>query len=134
MALSHIHTVCNSLHRHCVLSVCCPIPVIWYRLPTADFPLPGLLYSLRPTATTTLISHCSVFIFWNCHLLSSSVLSGTVPTTAPLELCPITASTNGFSKSKSKSKLYYDRRSVGQSVLVSGTHLGHAANFFPYSL
>jgi hypothetical protein len=25
---------------------------------------------------------------------------------------------------KSKSKLYYDRRSVGQSVLLSGTHLG----------
>jgi hypothetical protein len=28
------------------------------------------------------------------------------------------------SKSKSKSKLCYDRRSVGQSVLVSSTHLG----------
>jgi hypothetical protein len=35
----------------------------------------------------------------------------------------------GYSKSKSKSKLYYDRRSVGQSVLVSGTHLGPATNF-----
>jgi hypothetical protein len=30
-----------------------------------------------------------------------------------------------------KSKLYYDRRSVGQSVLVSGTHLGHATNCSP---
>jgi hypothetical protein len=30
-----------------------------------------------------------------------------------------------------KSKLYYDRRSVGQSVLVSGTHLGHSTNFSP---
>jgi hypothetical protein len=29
----------------------------------------------------------------------------------------------------SKSKLYYDRQSVGQSVLVSGTHLGLATNF-----
>jgi hypothetical protein len=29
-----------------------------------------------------------------------------------------------------KSKLYYDRQSVGQSVLVSGTHLGPASNFF----
>jgi hypothetical protein len=28
-----------------------------------------------------------------------------------------------------KSKLYYDRQSVGQSVLVSGTHLGLATNF-----
>jgi hypothetical protein len=32
---------------------------------------------------------------------------------------------------KSKSKLYYDRQSVGQSVLVSGTHLGPAINFPP---
>jgi hypothetical protein len=32
-------------------------------------------------------------------------------------------------KSESKSKLYYDRRSVGQSVLVSGTHLGSVTNF-----
>jgi hypothetical protein len=36
----------------------------------------------------------------------------------------------GF-KSKSKSKLYYDQWSVGQSVLVSGTHLGPATNFPP---
>jgi hypothetical protein len=31
--------------------------------------------------------------------------------------------------SKSKPKLYYDWLSVGQSVLVSGTHMGPAANF-----
>jgi hypothetical protein len=30
-----------------------------------------------------------------------------------------------------KSKLYYDRRSVGQSVLVSGTHLGPSTNLPP---
>jgi hypothetical protein len=30
-----------------------------------------------------------------------------------------------------KSKLYYDRRSVGQSALVSGTHLGLSTNFSP---
>jgi hypothetical protein len=29
----------------------------------------------------------------------------------------------------SKSKLYYDRQSVGQSILLSGTHLGPATNF-----
>jgi hypothetical protein len=29
---------------------------------------------------------------------------------------------------KSKAKLYYDRQSVGQSLLVSGTHLGPATN------
>jgi hypothetical protein len=37
----------------------------------------------------------------------------------------------------SKSKLYYNRRSVGQSVSVSGTQLGPATNachsFFNYS-
>jgi hypothetical protein len=39
-----------------------------------------------------------------------------------------------FTSSKSKSKLYYDRQSVGQSVLVSGTHVGPAINFSPFSL
>jgi hypothetical protein len=34
-----------------------------------------------------------------------------------------------LTRQKSKSKLYYDRQSVGQSVLVSGTHLGPATNF-----
>jgi hypothetical protein len=33
------------------------------------------------------------------------------------------------SKSKSKSQSHYDRQSVGQSVLVSGAHLGPATNF-----
>jgi hypothetical protein len=32
--------------------------------------------------------------------------------------------------SKTKSELSYDRRSDGQSVLVSGHHLGTATNFF----
>jgi hypothetical protein len=32
-------------------------------------------------------------------------------------------------KSKSKSKSHYDQQSVGQSILVSGTHLGPVANF-----
>jgi hypothetical protein len=32
-------------------------------------------------------------------------------------------------KSKSKLLVYYDQQSVGQSVLVSGTHLGPATNF-----
>jgi hypothetical protein len=35
------------------------------------------------------------------------------------------------SKTKSQSKLYYDRQLVGQSVFVSGTHLGPATNFSP---
>jgi hypothetical protein len=35
-----------------------------------------------------------------------------------------------YLKFKLKLKLYYDRQSVGQSALVSGTHLGPAINFF----
>jgi hypothetical protein len=31
---------------------------------------------------------------------------------------------------KSKSEFYYDRQSVGQSVLVSGSHLGPETNFY----
>jgi hypothetical protein len=38
-----------------------------------------------------------------------------------MKLCPVI---------KSKSKLIYDRQSVGQSVLVSGAHLGPATNFY----
>jgi hypothetical protein len=34
-----------------------------------------------------------------------------------------------FTMSESKSKSHYDRQSVGQSVLVSGAHLGPATNF-----
>jgi hypothetical protein len=30
-----------------------------------------------------------------------------------------------------KSKLYYDRQSVGESILASGTHLGPETNFSP---
>jgi hypothetical protein len=41
--------------------------------------------------------------------------------------------TSWLLKSKSKSKLYYDRQSIGQSVLVSGTHL-RPATYFSYSL
>jgi hypothetical protein len=45
---------------------------------------------------------------------------------------PLRSSTLGcqFSKSKSKSKLCYSRRSGGQSVLVSSTHLGLKTRFF----
>jgi hypothetical protein len=38
-----------------------------------------------------------------------------------------------MSKSKSKSKLRYDQRSVCQSVLVSSTHLGLTTRLFYYS-
>jgi hypothetical protein len=40
----------------------------------------------------------------------------------------------GFPTCKSKSELYYDGQSVGQSILVSSTHCGAATNFFPLLL
>jgi hypothetical protein len=40
---------------------------------------------------------------------------------------------NGVWVAKLKLKLYYDRPSVGQSVFVSGTHLGPTTNV-PFSL
>jgi hypothetical protein len=44
--------------------------------------------------------------------------------------CTALVKKNPNFKSKSKSKLtYYDWQSVGQSILVSGTHLGPATNF-----
>jgi hypothetical protein len=36
-----------------------PSPVIWYRLPTADVPLPGFPNCPRATATTILGSQCT---------------------------------------------------------------------------
>jgi hypothetical protein len=42
--------------------------------------------------------------------------------------CPSSPLFFRFSSSKSKSKSHYDRHSVGQSVLVSGTHLWPATN------
>jgi hypothetical protein len=53
---------------------------------------------------------------WNLDIISEFAL-GPSKATKPL---------------KSKSKLYYGRRPVGQSVLVSGTHLGPATNFSPF--
>jgi hypothetical protein len=46
---------------------------------------------------------------------------------------PVAAITGVVCCCDPKPKLYYDRRSVGQSVLVSGTHLGTATKFSPLS-
>jgi hypothetical protein len=46
------------------------------------------------------------------------------------ERAPVVGCIVEFTKSKSES--YYDRRSVGESVLVSGTHLKPETNFSPF--
>jgi hypothetical protein len=62
------------------------------------------------------------------------VVSFTRPATLPRLGGSQTRSGYGVEREMSlppKSKLYYDRRSVGQSVLVSSTHLGLTTIFFP---
>jgi hypothetical protein len=62
-----------------------------------------LLLCEAPTSATALHCHCSKTVTlyeWGCKTVM-----------------------------KSKLKLIYDRQSVSQSVLVSGTHLGPATNF-----
>jgi hypothetical protein len=60
-------------------------------------------------------------LFPNCH-------AGDRVTPANTQLSPEDCLHNS-SRRLWKSKLYYDRQSVGQSVLVSGIHLGPATNF-----
>jgi hypothetical protein len=89
-----------------VLLVCCPTPVLWYRLPVADFPPPGFQNCPYPTAVL--------------HLLE---LSSLVP------VCIVWSSPNNWLLLKLKLKLIYDQQSVGQSVLVSDARLEPATNF-----
>jgi hypothetical protein len=57
------------------------------------------------------------FYVWMCFVWSESQTEGPWLTDTELQ------------KSKSKSKSHYVRQLVGQSVLVSGAHLGPATNF-----
>jgi hypothetical protein len=50
-------------------------------------------------------------------------------TCAEYHLCGKFPHTKNSQSSKSKSKSHYGRQSVGQSILVSGAHLGPATNF-----
>jgi hypothetical protein len=95
-------------------------PVLWYRLLAADVSL--LLVSrtvLVPQSQQFLANSHSTNIFWRRLTVDwiSLHLSRTLSLYNSLLF-------------KSKSKLYYYRQSVGQSVLVSSTHLGPATNFF----
>jgi hypothetical protein len=52
----------SSLHTHWVLLVCCPTPVLWYRLPTADFPFPGFPKYPRAIFIPSLVSQCTLHL------------------------------------------------------------------------
>jgi hypothetical protein len=62
---------------------------------------------------------CAVSIPWNNNYSVLSVFLGTT----------ITMCCQFLLEQKSKWKSHYNRQSVGQSVLVSGTHLGPSTNF-----
>jgi hypothetical protein len=109
----HYYTVCSLsvVHYTCTESSWSAVPkVLGYRLPMADVSLLGFPNCLCRTATATLDSLCT---YWN----------------SLLELCPIATSlvllqlTRALKFFLMKLKLIYDRRSVGQSVLVSDSHL-----------
>jgi hypothetical protein len=73
-------------------------------------------------------------IYLRAHVLSSCRLSHSslIASTAWLPGCwPFLtlAKLSVLTAASQKSKLYYDRQSVGQSVLPSDTHLGPATNF-----
>jgi hypothetical protein len=61
----------NYTHTLWVLLGCCPSPVLWYRLPVADVPLPGFPNCARPIATANIDSQCT-------HLTSILNLSPTI--------------------------------------------------------
>jgi hypothetical protein len=81
--------------------------------------------------------HCNysihkIFSFFTCRCLVAALNSGCCPSTGFRTLHGLSyrllTSLNWLS-SKSKPELCYDRRSVGQSVFVSSTHLGRKARF-----
>jgi hypothetical protein len=89
-----------------------PSRALWFRNPTADVPFREFPNCPRATATDSKSRQLHCTLFYNClhfHWLRP-------PVTQLL----------------SKSKLYYDRWSVGQSVLVSDTHRGTAIKFPPF--
>jgi hypothetical protein len=106
----------------------------WYHLPICSlvclqfaFIMVSICRLLLLTASTHYISlqHATVLLSLLC--LRPLPLDGT-PTAVHLSVSVFTAPVlAGWPKSKSK--LYYDRRLVGQSVLVSGTPFGSATNF-----
>jgi hypothetical protein len=58
---THTHTYARThAHAHRALVVCCPTPALWYRISTADVPLPGFPNCPRPTAT--LDPQCAVHL------------------------------------------------------------------------
>jgi hypothetical protein len=75
------------------------------------------------------IRACTVRIFLN-GILEAGIRTYGRQQESPTDI-PVLAVRPVLFTGRKKSKSYYDRQSVGQSVLVSGTHLGPATNFSP---
>jgi hypothetical protein len=99
------------------------------------------LWNLRPDIILCL--EVAVLSLWGAlHLKSSSCTAGTDCLKPFIQLLrvlllPGKRVHGAFPRQRpsiSKSKLYYDRQSVGQSALVSGTHLEPPTNVSPFSL
>jgi hypothetical protein len=80
----------------------------------------------RSPAELTAIVYC---LIWDSPNLEDQVPVCISPRNRVAQLYPPALGCNSLSKSKSKSKSHYDRQSVGQTVMVSGAHLGPATNF-----
>jgi hypothetical protein len=107
-------------------------PDFYYRQRVAGFLMWGTLSNERTGLSFTIAaaprqrSHFRIRVpldSWPCFAVSDSRISFSSPPTATMEVFD-RASTWGVPPPKSKSKLYYDRRSVGQSVLEQSIHLG----------
>jgi hypothetical protein len=105
------------------------------------FPLlksPDVWQDLMPQSTSTMLARQQCFHLVPryrsfCWIPLLVVTSHATPTKNMEQVTVDTYYTSqvAYSVPALKSKLYYDRRSVGQSVLVSGTHLGPSTNFPP---
>jgi hypothetical protein len=92
--------------------------------------------SLTELQTPKIVVNCSTFIFFSVFTSRCLVAASNDGRSScsefsnyPRPQLPTSHSHNCNSQPKSKSKLCYDRRSVGQSVLVSSTHLWFMTTF-----
>jgi hypothetical protein len=130
-----------------VLSVCFSTPALWYRLPMNDVPLPEFSNCPRPTATVTPDSQCTLHFLQLPHLVSYCSVGSSPNNWLLLSVrvkslyywrsvrqCILASIPFWFSWSDAgflwrKKKLSYDRRLVGQSVLMLDSHLEPMTTF-----
>jgi hypothetical protein len=123
---SHLELMTRFLYSVWQLQVSCcgALSLTWGRVCNL---LVQLILGLARAVTLRSKSRRTQTIFY-CLTWDSPNLEGQVPVFISARN---KAAQKSKSKSKSKSKLFYHLQSVGQSGLVSGTHLGPATNISP---